>query len=99
MRMMLKITFPTEAANRAMKDGSFQRIMEGTMTKLEPEAAYFVADNGCRSAMLFFEMRNSSDIPAIVEPLFMGLDAAIEIRPAMNAVDLKNGLAAAMQAM
>lgn len=98
MRMMLKITLPTEVANGAMKDGSFSRIMEATMNRLKPEAAYFVADKGCRCAMLFFDMRDASDIPAIAEPLFAGLRAQLEFVPAMNADDLKKGLSAVMQA-
>jgi hypothetical protein len=55
MRMMLKVTFPTEVGNRVLQDGSFSRIMEETMSRLKPEAAYFVADRGRRCAMLFFE--------------------------------------------
>jgi hypothetical protein len=38
---------------------------------LKAEAAYFVAEDGVRTAMIFFDMRDSSDIPSIVEPLFM----------------------------
>jgi len=49
--------------------------------------------------MLFFDMRDASDIPAIVEPLFMGLNALVEILPVMNGDDLKKGLAAAMKDM
>jgi hypothetical protein len=98
MRMMLKITLPTEIANGAFKDGSFSKIMEATMSKLKPEAAYFLPDKGCRCAMLFFDMQDASDIPAIAEPLFLGLQAELELVPAMNADDLKKGLAAAMQA-
>ncbi len=94
MRMMLKVRFPTEVGNRVINDGSFSRIMEETMSRLKPEAAYFVADKGCRCAMLFFDMQDASDIPAIAEPLFAGLHAEIEILPAMNADDLQKGLSA-----
>ena len=69
------------------------------MTKLKPEAAYFVAQDGLRSAMIFFDMQDASDIPGIVEPLFMGFDAEVELLPVMNADDLKKGLDAARQAM
>lgn len=99
MRTMLKIRFPTEVGNRAIKDGSFSKIMEGVMTRLKPEAAYFVADRGCRCAMIFFDMQDASDLPVIAEPLFAGLSAQITVVPAMNADDLKKGLSAAMQAM
>jgi hypothetical protein len=44
-------------------------------------------------------MKDSSDIPAIAEPLFMGLNAEIEMLPVMNQDDLQKGLTAAMQAM
>src|SRR5829696_7334445 len=86
MRMMLKVTFPTEVGNRVLQDGSFSRIMEETMSRLKPEAAYFVADRGRRCAMLFFDMRDASDIPAIAEPLFVGLHAEIELLPVMSTV-------------
>ncbi|HTU55968.1 MAG TPA: hypothetical protein VMF62_18540 [Acetobacteraceae bacterium] len=99
MRTMLRITFPTELGNRMIRDGSFTKVLETTMEKLKPEAAYFTANKGCRSAMLFFDMKDSSDIPAIAEPLFMGLNAEIEMLPVMNQDDLQKGLTAAMQAM
>jgi hypothetical protein len=80
--------------NRAMKDGTLQRVLNATMTKLNPEAAYFLANEGCRCAMLFFEMHHASDIPAIAEPLFSELGAEVEIVPVMNAEDLEKGLSA-----
>ena len=94
MRMLLKVTFPTELANHALKDGSFHRVMEATMDLIKPEAAYFVANNGRRCAMLFFDMQDASDIPAIAEPLFSTLNAEIELQPVMNRDDLKKGLGA-----
>jgi hypothetical protein len=99
MRMMLKINIPTEAGNRGVKDGSLPKILEATISKLRPEAAYFLADNGLRSAIIFFDLRNASDIPAIVEPLFLRLGAEVELVPVMNADDLKLGLGAAIKAM
>jgi hypothetical protein len=94
MRMLLKATIPTELGNRAIKDGSFAKVMEAMMTKLKPEAAYFVAERGRRCAMIFFDMQDSSDIPIIAEPLFAQLHAEIELLPVMNAADLQKGLSA-----
>jgi hypothetical protein len=90
--MMLKVTVPTDVGNRAMDDGTLHQVLRASMTKLNPEAAYFVANEGCRCALLFFEMHHVSDIPGIAEPLFSKLDAEIEIVPAMNAEDLEKGL-------
>jgi hypothetical protein len=97
--MMLKITLPTEVGNRTIQDGTFPKIMEATVAQLKPEASYFVADKGRRCAMLFFDMQDSSDIPAIAEPLFWGLNAEIELAPVMNADDLQRGLRAVKPAM
>ena len=99
MRMLLKIKIPTEAGNRGVKDGSLPKILEATVSKLKPEAAYFLADSGLRSAMIFFDLRNAADIPAIVEPLFLGLGAEVELVPVMNTDDLKLGLGASIKAM
>jgi hypothetical protein len=95
MRVMLKITIPTETANRAINDGSFAKVMEATIAKWKPEAAYFVTDKGRRCAVMVFDMQAASDLPVIAEPLFVGLNAEIEVQPAMNLEDLKKGLAAA----
>ena len=99
MRMMLKIVIPTEAGNHAIKDGSLHKIFQATMSKLKPEAAYFFAEHGQRSAMMFFDMKDASDIAAIAEPLFAGLNARVQLLPVMNADDLKKGLDTAKQAM
>jgi hypothetical protein len=99
MRMMLRITIPTEDGNRAIKDGSLPKLLERTVRNLKSEAAYFVAEGGLRTAMIFFDMQNVSDIPGIVEPLFMGFNAKVELLPVMNADDLKKGLDSAMKAL
>ena len=61
------------------------------MNKLKPEAAYFLAQDGVRSAILFFDMQDTCEIPAIVEPFFKGLHAEVELVPVMNANDLQEG--------
>ena len=92
MRMMLKIVIPTETGNQAIKDGSLHKIFETAMSKLKPEAAYFFPEHGLRSAMMIFDMKDASEIPAIAEPLFAGLNARLQLQPVMNADDLKKGL-------
>jgi hypothetical protein len=99
MRMMLKMLIPTEAGNDAIKDGSLAKLFEATLRKLNAEASYFVAQDGLRCAMIFFDMKDASEIPGIVEPLFMGINAEIELVPVMNADDLKKGLGTVMQAL
>ena len=92
MRMMLKVTIPVEAGNKAVKDGSLARAMQSTAERLKPEASYFLADEGSRSALFFFNMQDVSQIPGIVEPLFMSLNASVVLSPVMNGDDLQKGL-------
>ena len=68
------------------------------MSRLKPEAAYFSPMNGKRSGMIFFDLAEPSQIIEVVEPLFMNLDAEVEITPVMSADDLRKGLAKASQA-
>ena len=83
-----------QSGNRAIKDGSLHKLFEAVMTKLKPEASYFIADDGLRCGMIFFDMNDTSEIPSIAEPLFAGLDAEIKLVPVMNADDLRKGLSA-----
>lgn len=92
MRMMLRWTAPVERSNEAIKDGSLPQTIEALMGELKPEAAYFWPEDGKRAGMLIFDMTDSSQIPEVVEPLFLNVDAAVEIKPVMNPDDLKAGL-------
>ena len=95
MRMMLKVTIPVEAGNKAIKDGTLSRTIQSTIERLKPEAAYFLPEDGKRTGLFFFDMQDASQIPAIAEPLFMGMNASLTLLPVMNAEDLKKGLAEA----
>ena len=92
MRMMLRITLPVEKGNAAIKDGSLPRIIQSALQEVKAEAAYFTALDGARTGLIFFDLPAASDIPRLVEPLFAGLNAAVELVPVMNADDLKAGL-------
>ena len=98
MRTMIRITVPVDACNKAVQDGTLQKIVSDTMERLKPEGAYFFADRGVRTSIMIVDCKDVSDIPAIAEPLFIGLNAAVEFIPVMNAEELKKGLAKAMQA-
>ena len=92
MRVRLKIQMPVDAGNQAIKNGRLPKLMESTLTTLKPEAAYFFAEDGMRTAEFFLDMKDVSQIPAIVEPFFMGVNASVDITPVMNADDLRSGL-------
>jgi hypothetical protein len=95
---MLRITMAVEAGNRAFADGSLQRTIQGLMERLKPESAYFFPDEGKRSAQFVFDLQDAAQIPALVEPLFSGLNAEVRLTPVMNAEDLRKGLGEAAKA-
>ena len=92
MRFLLKVQMPVEAGNKSISDGSLPKLIESTLQKLKPEASYFFAEGGKRTAYIFFSMDDASQIPQIAEPFFMGLNASVELIPVMNAEELREGL-------
>jgi hypothetical protein len=98
MRMLMKVQIPTGAGNDAIKDGSLPKIMAASIDALKAEAAYFTSENGMRTALIFFEMADSSGIPPAAEPFFMGLGANITFAPVMNADEMRAGVGKAMEA-
>ena len=93
MRMMMKIVIPIEAANKAVQDGSAQRILQSSLETLRPEAAYFYPAEEGRTILLFIDVKENSDIPAKGEPFFQGLNARITFTPVMNGQDFQAGMA------
>ena len=92
MRTILKVSMPVEKSNQAIKDGSLPQTMTGFVDEYKPEAAYFYAENGRRTAIFVFDLKDTAQIPAVAERFFMSLNAEVTLYPAMNTTDLKKGL-------
>ncbi len=91
--MMMTARLDTAMANQAVSDGTLPKIIEGVVEQLEPEAAYFMDREGDRSFLLVFDMKDASEIPPTVEPLFH-TGAKVSLQPVMNLDDLRTGLSA-----
>lgn len=89
MRMLLRVSIPTEAGNAAILNGTLGSTIERILADLKPEAAYFMADdNGNRSGSVVFDMKDPSQIPAVAEPWFLAFNAKVSFRPVMTPQDL-----------
>jgi hypothetical protein len=87
--MLLRVSIPVETGNAAIKAGTLSSTIERILTELKPEAAYFMADdNGQRCGAIVFDMRDTSQIPAIAEPWFLAFNAKVSLRPVMSLADL-----------
>jgi hypothetical protein len=93
MRVMARVSMPVEAGNQAIRDGRLAATMQQAAERWKPEAMYFTAFDGRRTAFLVFDLPESLDIPAFAEPIFQELGAQVDIVPAMNGDDLERGLA------
>jgi hypothetical protein len=89
MRCLIKVEMPVEQGNQIISEGRLGPTLGQILNDLQPEAAYFVAENGTRSALIFAHIADPSQIPAIAEPFFQAFNAKVEITPAMTAEDLQ----------
>ena len=91
-----KVLTPAEMGevDRATIDAGIPGIilMENAAAQWHPEAMYFTAFDGLRTAFMVFDLPDTSDIPVFAEPFFRKLNADVNIAPAMNREDLGKGL-------
>ena len=88
MRMLLRASIPTDFGNAGIRNGTIATTIQRILADLKPEAAYFSEDNGERTAYVVFDMQESSQLPAVVEPWFLAFHSRVTVRPAMNLEDL-----------
>ena len=89
MRMLLNVEFPHEPFNAAVRDGSAGAKIARIMEAIKPEAAYFIEQNGHRTAILIVQVEQSAQIPALAEPWFLQFNADCQFRIAMTPEDLQ----------
>jgi hypothetical protein len=97
MRVMMKVSIPVEAGNKAIKDGSLPKTIIGFVERMKPEASYFAPEGGKRTAFFFFDLQDPTMIPTVAEPFFGNLNASIELCPVMSLEDMKVGVEKAMK--
>jgi hypothetical protein len=87
--MLLHISFPHEAFNAAVRDGTAGQKLGRIMDETKPEAIYFTEQQGGRGAVMIVDVSDPSKIPALAEPWFLTFNASVEFRVVMTPDDLQ----------
>ena len=98
MRFLFKASWDIEAGNALARNGTIGRTVESILADLKPEVAYFLAENGKRTAHLILDMEDASQLPAVAEPWFLAVNASVECTPVMFPEDLEKAGPAIEQA-
>ena len=93
MRFMIKVIWDIEKGNELARKGNLGKIAQSILEEIKPDAAYFVAEGGHRSCILFVNMDDVSQMPALAEPWFLATNATVEFAPVMTIEDLQKGAA------
>lgn len=88
MRFLVKATWDIGAGNALAKKGAMAQTVQSILADLKPEACYFVADQGQRTAVLVVNLDDASQMPAVAEPWFLAMNARVDFQPAMRPEDL-----------
>jgi len=89
MRFMVKVIWDVEKGNELARKGNLGKIAQSILEEIKPEAAYFVAEEGNRSAILFVNMDDASQMASIAEPWFLAVNATVQFQPVMKMEDLQ----------
>lgn len=89
MRTIMKVSMPTEVMNELVREGELTSTMDKLLGDVKPEAVYFTAIDGERTALIVLDISEPTDMVKVAEPFFLALEAAIEFYPAMIPADLQ----------
>ena len=92
MRFLILAKIPTEDGNKMVQDPNFLRKLEKYINKVKAEATYFFEEGGNRVAAFIVDIQSTDKIPILIEPLFSGMGAQVELHPVMSLDDLKKGI-------
>ena len=92
MRFLISAKIPTEAGNLMVRDPNLLSKLEKYIDKVNAEATYFFEADGNRVAAFIVDIQSADQIPVLVEPLFSGMGAHVELHPVMSLDDLKKGI-------
>ena len=91
MRFVVEVTTPNEPWNTYVREGTAGEKVARVMEAIRPEAAYWTTTaEGARGGYLVVNVDDASQIPAILEPLYLTFDCDLKMTPVMTPEDLAN---------
>ncbi len=90
MRMLVNVKFPHQEFNKAVRDGTVGQKVRRIVEDSNPEAIYFVEQNGQRGAILIIDLPDPSKVPAFAEPWFLAFNANVEFHIVMTPDELQS---------
>lgn len=92
MKFMLQVEIDTPAGNQLVADGRIGQVIEEVLENAKPEVSYFYERGGRRAFTLVVDVPDTTYLPALLEPMWVGLGAKVEAIPVMTADDLRVAL-------
>jgi hypothetical protein len=86
MLFIMRATIANGAGNKMVK-GNMEATINKIMEDVRPKEAYFTVDKGQRTIYFIVDVEKASDMPKMLEPLWLALEADVDIIPAMSASD------------
>ena len=98
MRFLLRVSFPVETGNASARKDGFKAI-QTILQQQKPEAAYFLPQDGKRTALLILDLKSVSQMAEFAEPWFLALNAEVWWTPVMLPSDLQQAAPAVAEAV
>jgi hypothetical protein len=84
MHFLTRIAIPNESGNKFIGSKDFSEKMDSLISNMKPEASYFCIANGKRTIYTLINVESSADLPKMVEPFWLTMNAEVEFIPAMT---------------
>ena len=68
---------------------AMQELIEQVLGDVRPEAVYFTVADGQRTVFMVADIEEASDLVRLCEPLWLAVEADVDLYPVMTAEDLE----------
>ena len=88
MRFLMQFKIPHEPFNKLVREGAVSAKLGRIVEETRPEQIYFMEQDGYRSGVAVYEIKDTAKFCTIAEPWFLSLNAECKFSVAMTPEDL-----------